>query len=256
MPDMTRHAPGTVSWIELASTDQAGARRFYSELFGWAADEIPMGPGETYSMMKLRGRDVGAIASLRADERAQGIPSHWRLYFATENVDADAKRAADLGAKVLAPPFDVFDSGRMTVLQDPSGAILSLWQAKQHVGLQVADEPGSYAWCELQTRDTAAATAFYTKLFGWKAGGASEYVHWSKDGADLGGMIAIQKEWGDVPPSWMIYVDVTDVDRAITDAKARGGNVVVPVNALQSGGRWAVLADPQGAVFGVYQKQR
>ena len=104
---------------------------------------------------------------MRPEEQQMGVPPHWNAYVTVANVDEAAKKAESLGAKVLAPPFDVMDYGRMAVLQDPTGAVFQVWQAKTHIGAQILNEPGALCWTELSTRDTKAAEAFYTKLFGW-----------------------------------------------------------------------------------------
>ena len=89
------------------------------------------------------------------------------MYVTVADVDEAAKRAEALGAKVLAPPFEVMDAGRMAVLQDPTGAVFQVWQATKHIGAKILNEPGALCWSELTTRDTKAAESFYTKLFGW-----------------------------------------------------------------------------------------
>src|ERR1700694_5057182 len=113
MPKVTRHAPGAPCWFGLSTTDQGGAKKFYSSLFGWSVAGYPMGPGEVYSMFQLHGVDVGAAATLRKDLRERGVPSHWAVYFATADVDASAALAAELGGTILAPAFDVMGQGRM-----------------------------------------------------------------------------------------------------------------------------------------------
>ena len=118
MAEFSSHAPGTFSWVELSTTDQKGGVSFYRGLFGWEVNEQPMGPGETYSMFQMRGRDVAAASGMRPDERQKGVPSHWNLYVTVTDVDQAATKAEAFGGRILAPPFDVMDVGRMAVLQD------------------------------------------------------------------------------------------------------------------------------------------
>src|SRR5437868_15338541 len=118
-------------------------------------------------MFQLRGREVGAASALRDEERQHGVPPHWTSYIAVASADAAVKRAQELGGRVLAPPFDVMDAGRMAVLQDPTGAVFQVWQPNKHIGAKIMNEPGALCWTELTTSDTKAAEAFYTKLFGW-----------------------------------------------------------------------------------------
>src|SRR6516165_8951477 len=145
MPRIAHHPPGAFCWIELATTDQNAAKSFYGSLFGWSVKDFPMDPDNFYSMFQLEGSDAAAAYTLRAEQRAQGVPPHWMLFVAVQSADDAASRAAELGATVLAPAFDVFDVGRMAVLQDPTGATFSVWQPKQHTGIGIAGVDGRYA---------------------------------------------------------------------------------------------------------------
>src|SRR5437773_664297 len=137
MPEVTSHPPGTFVWPELSTTDQKSAVGFYTKLFGWQVDEQPIGPTETYAMFTLKGKPVGAAYSMRPEERQHDVPPHWNSYVSVESADQAVKRAQGLGAKVLAPPFDVMDAGRMAVLQDPTGAVFSVWQPNKHAGVGI-----------------------------------------------------------------------------------------------------------------------
>ena len=256
MSEFSSHVPGTFCWPELATTDQKGAVAFYRALFGWDVDEQPIGPTETYATFKMRGLEVGAASSIRAEERQHGVPPHWGSYVAVASADQSVAHAQELGAKVLAAPFDVMDVGRMAVLQDPTGAVFSVWQAKRHIGARILGEPGALCWTELTTRDTKAAEAFYTQLFGWKAkvggDGPQAYTEFSVPGAPpSAGMMQIDAQWGDVPPTWIPYFEASDCDGAVTKVKELGGRVNVPPTDIPNVGRFAVLTDPQGAVFSI-----
>ena len=131
MAEFTSHPKGTFSWPELATTDQKAGVAFYRSLFGWDVNEQPLGPGETYSMFQLRGKEVGAAYTMRPEERQSGAPPHWNAYVTVESADEAVKTPQELGGKVFAPPFDVMDAGRMAVLQDPTGAVFQVWEPKQ-----------------------------------------------------------------------------------------------------------------------------
>jgi hypothetical protein len=252
MSEVTRHEPGTFCWPELATSDAAGAKTFYAGLFGWTSEDMPAGPDQTYTMLRLSGKDVGALYAKGAQE--ESVPPHWNCYVSVESADETAKKAKELGGAVLADPFDVFDLGRMAVLQDPTGAVFCLWQPRRHIGARILDEPGALCWSECTTSDTEAAGRFYTRLFGWTQktdAGSPPYTEFLLRGRPIGGMIGIQKERGDVPPHWLVYFAVGDCDGSAARAKELGGAIHVPPKDIEHVGRFAILADPQGAIFAV-----
>lgn len=261
MADFASHTPGTFSWPELATTDQKGAVAFYRGLFGWDLNDQPMGPTETYSMFQMRGKEVGAAYTMRPEERQHGAPPHWNNYVTVQNVDEAVKKAEGLGAKVFAPPFDVMDVGRMAVLQDPTGAVFQVWEAKKHIGAKILNEPGALCWTELTTSDTNAAEKFYTQLFGWMpkhsaAGAPMEYTEFSVSGTPSIGMMAKPKDMpAHIPSYWMPYFQVTSVDGSASKAKELGGKVMIGPQDIPDAGRFAILTDPQGAMFAVFQRR-
>ncbi len=145
-----KHAAGSFWWVELATTDQEAAKRFYQSLLGWQAHDSPMGPDDFYTMFQREGRLVGAAYTLRPAQRDQGVPPHWTLYICVASADEAVRRVGELGGAVLAPAFDVVDFGRMAVVRDPTGAIFSLWQPKKHAGLGLAG-PHTFCWADLIT---------------------------------------------------------------------------------------------------------
>ena len=252
--DRDKPVAGTFCWSEVDTTDQRAAVKFYGTLFGWSVDELPMGPGEIYAMFQLRAREVAAATTMRPEQRQQGIPPHWNSYVAVESADAAADRASQLGGRVLAPPFDVFEAGRATVLQDPCGAVVHAWQAKNRIGARVLNEPGAVCWTELMTTDAGAAQRFYTSLFEWTAdtsdmGKGVFYTQFMNKGAAVGGMMQISADMGPIPPHWRPYFQVEDCDQTTTRATGLGSQVQVPPTDIPSVGRFSILADPQGAAF-------
>lgn len=257
MPHIDKHAPGAFAWIELATTDQNAAKTFYSGLFGWAPNDMPMEPGEYYTIFRLAGRDAAAGYTLRAEDRAQGVPPHWGLYISVENADATVAKAAQFGGKPFGPAFDVMDAGRMAVIQDPTGAIFSIWQPNRNSGIGIAGEPGALCWADLITPDPARAKEFYSGLFGWELllgeKDTSGYLL-IKNGVDfIGGIPPAEHGNPNAPPHWMIYIRVTDVDATTDKAKSLGAKVHLAPMTIENVGRMAVLADPQGAVFAIFQ---
>jgi uncharacterized protein len=248
MGDRTSYTPGTFSWAELSTTDPDAAKRFYGELFGWEADDqqIP-GDGGVYTMLRLDGKDVAALF-----KGQEGMPTAWASYVTVESADSAATRATDLGGTLMAEPFDVLDAGRMAVLQDPTGAVLSVWEAHGSIGANWVNGPGALSLNQLNTTDPEAAQRFYAELFGWRFEDVSseETRYWGiYNGEALnGGMMALPADAGPVPSHWLVYFGSEDVD---ADAGRLGGQVMVPPTDVP-GGRFLVAQDPQGAVFGLF----
>jgi uncharacterized protein len=248
MPEVTKHEPGTFSWIELSTHDVNAARKFYTDLFGWTVNEVPMGENGFYYLFQKNGRDAGAFYEMMPDLRAQGVPPHWMTYVAVTSADKVAAEAKSHGATITAEPFDVFDMGRMAVITDPQGAAFSIWEAKSHQGLGIRDEDNTLCWNELHANDLAKAKTFYTAL-GWGLKESEHYTEFTVNGESIGGMI--QSHTPQYPSFWMPYFAVADADAATAKAKAGGANVYVEPNDIPTVGRFAVMADPQGAIFAV-----
>ena len=245
---VTEHAPGNFCWAELATSDGNGAKAFYSGLFDWRFEDSPIGPDEVYTMY-FKGD--GTVA---ASHQTSGHPPHWGVYVSVPDVDQTAAEAKAAGGSVLMEPFDVMTVGRMAVLQDPAGAVISIWQAKQHIGYTVIDEPDAVCWNELNTRDAATAGRFYAATFGWdpkesQLGGG--YTEFYNQGKSIAGMMAMGAEMEGVPPHWMVYFQVEDCDATVAKAGTLGANVFVPPTDIPTVGRFSIIQDPQGAAFGV-----
>ncbi len=257
MPNIDKHKSGSFSWIELSTTDQNAAKVFYGSLFGWAVNDSPMGPDDFYSIFKVKGRDVGAACAMRPEQRSMGVPPHWMIYITVDSADAAATRAAQLGGKVLAPAFDVMDIGRMSVLQDPTGAIFSVWQAKRHVGSTITGEDGTLCWADLSTPDPAAAAKFYAGLFGWKLtegkNDPSGYLHIQNGEEYIGGVPPGTHRDPKVPPHWLPYIQTSNCDATAAKAKQLGAKFYLEPKSMENVGRFAIIADPQGAVFAIFQ---
>jgi uncharacterized protein len=251
------HAPGTFSWADLGTPDPTAAKRFYTGLFGWAFDDRPISNDEYYTMLLQDGKAVAALYPQQADQRSAGIPPHWLSYVTVESADRVSSHAAELGGTVLAPPFDVMEHGRMAVIQDPTGGVVALWEPRNHPGAGVLGEPGALCWNELCTRDPDRAGAFYADLLGWARETMPmpgfEYTVFKRGEQPAGGMMAIQPEWGDVPPHWGVYFAVEDCDATAATATKMGGAVLMGPADIPDVGRFATLRDPQGAIFSVLQ---
>jgi predicted enzyme related to lactoylglutathione lyase len=253
--ERTEYAPGTFSWADLTTTDQDAAKQFYSALFGWQAEDFPVGEGVYYSMMQLDGKDAAAIAPQPQQQRDAGVPPVWNSYVTVESADAAADRASELGANVHAPPFDVMDVGRMAVIQDPQGAFFMVWEPRRQIGAGIVNAPGALSWNELASPDIDASTEFYGGLFGWTfqpfEGSPQRYLVIMNNGRGNGG---IREPMPGEPPNWLVYLGTDDADAASAKVEELGGASVAPPFDIGIG-KLAVVRDPQGAVFALYAGQ-
>ncbi len=249
----TGYKQGTPSWVDLATSDQDAAKGFYGSLFGWSWDDNDMGDGTFYSMGQLKGKNAAAVYTQRADEAEQGIPPHWTTYITVDNADEVTGKVAGAGGQVFAEPFDVFESGRMAVAADPTGGVVGLWQPKQHIGAEIVNEPGAFAWNELITDDVPKAGAFFESILGVNVHNQTDpfpYTLLMVDDQPAGGFMAKQPEMGQMPNVWVVYFSVDDADSTAAKAESLGGKVMVPPMDTPVG-RMAGLVDPQGAMFSV-----
>lgn len=254
MPEMKEYVQGLFCWLDLGTTDVEAAKKFYTEVFGWTYNDAPMGEGAFYSMALKNGIAAGGIYPMKEEQKKMGIPPHWMSYIAVDKVDDMASRIQELGGTLLAPPFDVFDAGRMLILQDPTGAVVALWEGKNKDNVSyLVYEPGAPGWNELLTTDTDKAAEFYTKLLGLTAEkqtmGDVVYTTFKAGETMAGGMMAITPEMGEMPPHWSVYITVADCDGTVEKAASSGGKVLMPPTDIPDVGRVATLMDPQGAVI-------
>jgi predicted enzyme related to lactoylglutathione lyase len=253
MTEMSKYAPGTFSWVDLSTTSAAGAKTFYASLFGWTHEDMPAGDAGIYTMFSLRGKAVAGMSEMSADQQAQGQPPFWLSYVTVADATASAEKATTLGGTLMMPPMDVMDAGRMSLIQDPTGAVFAIWEPGEHIGAGIVNEHASLSWNELVTRDTNRATEFYTQLFDWGAEVQDmpnmRYTTFKVGERMNGGMMPMDEQWEGIPPHWMVYFAVTDVDASANQAKELGASIHVPPTDIPSIGRFSMVQDPQGAAF-------
>lgn len=252
MPEFTEYAPGTPCWIDLQTSDVAKSADFYRELFGW--ERMDLGPeAGGYGFFMKNGKMVGGVGP----QMSPGAPIAWSTYVAVTDADAGAAKARQAGGTVIVEPMDVMTAGRMAVLMDPTGAAIGLWQPRDHKGTQLANEPGTWGWSELQTRDLARANAFYEAVFGWKPTPFGDsYTVFENDGRGIGGSMTMPAEVpAQVPSYWLTYFGVEGTEGAVATVRKHAGTVLVEPMDIPTVGRFAVATDPQGAVFAVITPQ-
>jgi predicted enzyme related to lactoylglutathione lyase len=249
MGERTSHPPGTFNWIDLGTSDPEGAKRFYTSLLGWEAEDMPVPEGPPYTMLRKDGRDAAALYPAQ-----EGQPTAWMSYVSVDSADDTAARAAELGGKVFMEPFDVMDVGRMAMITDPTGAFLAVWQPGTSIGAQVVNEPGALSLNQLTTGDPERGLEFYGELFGWRSepveGGGVPY--WGIYNGDRlnGGAMHLPPEGG-APAHWLVYFGSADVDADAAKIDELGGQIVLAPTDVP-GGRILVAMDPQGGAFGLF----
>jgi predicted enzyme related to lactoylglutathione lyase len=247
MGERTSYTAGAFCWVDLVTGDHAASKAFYTALFGWDYQDFPTGEDALYSVAQLDGKAVAAILPLPDPS----MPPHWNCYVSVEDADAAAARAGELGATVVMPAGDVGDSGRLAVIQDPQGAIVSVWQPGEHFGAGLVNAPGALSWNDLLTSDVEASSAFYRGLFGWQIdevpGSDGRYFS-IRNGEILNGGLMPMPPGGH--PAWNLYFAVDATEAAIARAGELGAQVVMGPMEVPNG-RFAVLRDPQNAVFSV-----
>lgn len=263
MPEVTSYPKGMPSWAELSTIDDAAAMSFYHALFGWVDDPQEMAPGWYYHMQTINGLPASSIYQQGEEERGQGVPPHWNIYFTVDNVDETVADVSDSGGQIVVGPMDVFDAGRMAMCQDPQGAFFAIWQPKQHIGARITHEPGAMFWHELLTTDRAAGLDFYKAIFGLEQfqfpESSLDYVMLCAGETQVAGVMQITPEMGEFPPHWSVYFGVDSVDETVAKAQSLGATIfvpatdIVPFEGQPPIGRFSAMADPQGAVFNIFQ---
>lgn len=239
-------------WIDLSSSDPAASREFYAKLFGWQVEVNPDPQYGGYALAKIGGKDVAGIGGKMSPE----APTAWSVYIGTPDAGDLAKKVQAAGGTIIAPPMQVGDQGRMAVFQDPSGAFIGAWQPMAMSGF-VTGAPGTYRWAELNSRGFEVVLAFYTAVFGWvprtnpMGEGQPPYTEFLVgDGRIAGGMEMNPMVPAEVPSYWMVYFAVDDVDASFHKAIEAGAREMLAPQDFP-GGRFAILGDPQGAIFGL-----
>jgi predicted enzyme related to lactoylglutathione lyase len=248
MAEMTSYEHGVPSWVDMGAPDYNAALSFYGQLFGWESQDMGEETGH-YHMVTKGGRLVGGIGPAQ-----DSGPPRWTMYINVDDVDSIAKAVEAAGGRVLAAPMDVMTAGRMTVFADSTGGVASAWQAKDHAGAQLVNEPGSFTWSELHSSDVEKSKEFYSEVFGWGWGGAPEYAEVQVGGRSIAGLMARPPGLpAEAPDNWLIYFGSADLDADTQKATELGATVVVPPTAIPNMGRFSVILDPQGGSFAIFQ---
>lgn len=243
MPERTSYEPGTPNWVDLETSDTDAAAQFYGGLFGWEAKD---------GAFVQAGKRIAGVGAAK-DE----APNAWTTYVSTDDVEALTARAKEAGAHVIVEPRDLDgDAGRAVLFMHPACGVIGAWQPGERFGAELVNDPFSFSWSELATRDVDASKAFGEAVFGWGAEGRDfggmDYTVIQVGETGVGGIVPMPADVPEAFPSyWLSYFAVEDCDATVAKAGELGGTVAVEPMEIEGVGRFAVLADPQGAIFGV-----
>lgn len=247
---------GRFVWYEHLTKDPKAAIAFYSEVMGWKTQ--PFGEGSDYLMWVGSQGPLGGVMTLPEQAAKMGAPPHWMAHVQVEGLDAKAAMVTKLGGKIYKEPTEIPTVGRFSILGDPQGAVLSMFEPASAMTLHDASKDGEFCWNELLTSDGQAAFSFYSELLGWKVlqememGPMGTYRIFGVGDVRVGGMMTAPED-NPAPPAWLYYVNMNDLDAALARATKHGAKVLNGPMDIPGGGRIAQLMDPQGAAFALHR---
>lgn len=249
---------GRFVWHDLMTTDLEKAEAFYTSLFGWKVQEFDMGMGP-YKMLLAGEQGVGGMVQLDPAQ-APGVPTHWMGYVEVENAEESMARGEAGGGKRCTPVIAIPDVGKFGVLTDPQGGVFAPFEhaPKERPPLPDVPPPGTFCWNECHSTDPAASLAYYSSLFGWTSrempmGDSGMYhVLANQDGKDVAGVMPSPSGHH----AWLHYIASEDVDATAAQAAELGATTVCEPADIPNVGRFAVLLDPTGGVFALFQGTR
>jgi predicted enzyme related to lactoylglutathione lyase len=245
----------TPMWVDLGVDNLAAAKAFYANLFGW--DFVAGQDSGEYSLAHVGGRAVAGVGP----KQDPGAPSAWTTFLASDDVNATAKKIGAAGGELIAPPFDVMESGRMAIATDNVGAAFGVWQAGTHIGAERVNEHGALCWNELHTRDFASARSFYSEVFDVSYQDVTEEglvystIRRPLDGREVGGVQHDTNLPDDTPNHWLAWFASDYVQGTADRAVELGSSLLMPVTESPLG-RMAIIQAPQGEVFGIIDAPR
>ena len=247
---------GNFVWYECLAKDPKAAIAFYTDVIGWQTQPFP--GGEDYIMWVGSQGPLGGVMKLPDEAVKMGAPPNWIGHVMVDDVDKTASIVKQLGGKIYKEPADIPTVGRFAVIADPQGAVLSIFKSNEPMTLHDVSKEKEVCWRELLTSDSASAFKFYSQIFGWTIaqemdmGPIGTYRVYGIGQTQLGGMMNIPKG-APMPPMWLYYISVSDLDATLERCKKKGAKVMNGPMDVPGGGRIAQLTDPQGAAFALHQ---
>ncbi len=259
MTTMTSYAHGVPSWIDLATPNPGAAKDFYGALFGWHYDDRPTDTDDVdYTMADLDGHAAAGIMQLSGEMAASGMPPFWSTYVSVDDIDRAVGKVEPAGGSVMQPAMDVMGAGRFAVVADPAGAVICMWEAREHIGAGVVNEHGAFSWCELITPDPVAVAPFYDAVFGWTTQTVpmptGTYTLFTVAGGNENGIAgAMAPPVEGLPSYWGVYFMVDDAAQTVATARTLGAQVLMDATEMPGVGTLATLMDPAGAAFSIME---
>ncbi|MCV9998407.1 VOC family protein [Pararhizobium sp. YC-54] len=252
---------GAFVWYELMTTDTKAAEAFYDDVVGWSSVDSGM-PDANYTLFKAGDVRVAGLMTMPEGAVKMNAPPAWVGYIGVDDVDAAAKKIAELGGTVHRQPEDIPTIGRFAIVADPHGAVFALFKGAGDGEMPelAQNANGNIGWHELMAGDLAVEFPFYQKMFGWgkdeamDMGAMGVYQLFNHNGAQIGGMMTKTPE---IPaPYWGYYFNVEALDAAVARATARGAKIIMGPMEVP-GGAWVINGvDPQGAHFNLVSMKR
>ena len=257
MAEAPRH--GRPVWSELLTTDMKAEEKFYTAVVGWTVKPFDQAPQPYDMWVRPGGITVGGVLTIPP---GMNFPPHWEMYVAVNKLEEAIAKIERLGGKILGPLIDVPGVGRMRTMVDAQGAVFAIIEPAPQSpdSPEVPAEVGDASWRELHTLDAAAAVTFYSDLFGWRETSAMDMgpmgkYHIFGRQFDLGGIMKKHEAMANVPPHWMIYFRVPNIQEAADRVKANGGQILNGPMDVPGGDQIVNCMDPQGAAFSLHQKK-
>ncbi len=238
---------GKLIWVELITEDAATAVSFYEGLLDWNIEKRESGPYVVF----LDGKPIASISQI--DSRVDEKEAQWLVGLEVEDLSGSVAAARRLGATIHEGAGSKEGFAKYAIIEDPEGAPVVLLDPEKPLGGERA--AGAWVWAELWTDDLVAAGKFYDEVIGYDRSetdlSGQAYPVFEIDGEPRAGIVEIEDKA--VDPIWAPYLAVENVAATVNKAKSLGGRVLLEPKPENHDGRVALLADPTGGAFFIYQ---